>query len=196
MGPILQPDIGAVFDIPLADAIFVLCVLIGGALLLITVVLGDVVGGVMDVFHLGVDIGGVSLMPLLLAFVAMFGVGGLFATQVFGLDPGKASLVGGVTGLAGSALVFMLFSVLKRAEAPEAFSLSDLVGQTARVSVGIPAGRFGTVSLSFAGQSQVLTATAERDIPAGATVTVVGVAGSNLVVTRKAMSASGGNASA
>jgi membrane protein implicated in regulation of membrane protease activity len=122
-------------------------------------------------------------MPLLLGFVSMFGVGGLFSTQVLGLDPGRASLVGAVTGAGGSAVVYLMFGMLRRAEAPEAFSLNDLVGQTARVSVGIPAGRYGTVLLSFAGESHNLTATAEVDVPAGATVTVEAVAGSNLVVS-------------
>lgn len=171
--------------ISLANAIFLVCVLVGGALLLITVVVGDVVGSVLDIFHAGVDIGGVSLMPLLLGFVSMFGVGGLFGTEVFKLNPGLASLVGAVTGAMGAGVVFVMFNLLRRAEAAESFSLADLVGQPARVSVGIPAGRYGSVYLSYAGASHNLTATAERDIPAGATVQVVGVAGSNLIVATR-----------
>ena len=59
-------------DIPVEDFVFVVCTLVDG-LLLITVLVDDLLGAVFDF-----DIGGVSLMPLLLSFVSMFGVGGLF----------------------------------------------------------------------------------------------------------------------
>ena len=76
-------------DIPVEDFVFVVCALVGGGLLLITVLLDDILGAVFDF-----DIGGVSLMPLLLSFVSMFGVGGLFATQVLDVHGGQAAIVG------------------------------------------------------------------------------------------------------
>ena len=57
-----------------------------------------------------------------------------------------------------------------------------MVGSTGRVSVGIPANRFRTVLISFAGASHNMTATADTEIPNGRAVKVVGVAGTNLVV--------------
>ncbi|MBA3236174.1 MAG: hypothetical protein H0T59_09320 [Chloroflexi bacterium] len=86
-------------DIPVEDFVFVVCALIGGGLLLITVLLDDVLGAV---FHF--DVGGVSLMPLLLSFIAMFGVGGLFATQVLDVHAGQAAVVGSVFGVAGMGI--------------------------------------------------------------------------------------------
>ena len=80
-------------DIPVEDFIFVVCALIGGGLLLITVLVDDILGAIFDF-----DVGGVSLMPLLLSFVSMFGVGGLFATQV--LDVARRP--GGDRGASGS----------------------------------------------------------------------------------------------
>jgi hypothetical protein len=74
--------------VPIEDLVFVLAALVGGGLLLITVVLDDVLGGILDAFHIDFSIGGVSLMPPLLAFIAMFGVGGIFASQVMGLHGG------------------------------------------------------------------------------------------------------------
>ena len=76
-------------DIPVEDFMFVVCLLVGGGLLLITVLVDDILGAVFDF-----DVGGVSLMPLLLSFVSMFGVGGLFATQVLDLHGGQAAAVG------------------------------------------------------------------------------------------------------
>ena len=170
--------------VDLANSVFVGCVLIGGGLLLITVLLDDVLGGVLDFLHIDFDLGGVTLMPLLLGFVSMFGIGGLVGTQVLSLDTGPAALLGVASGFLGAGIVYTLFSFLRRAEGPEAFSLADLVGQVGRVSVGIPAGRSGTVLLSYAGESHNLTATAETDIPAGTPVTVTAVAGSTLFVER------------
>jgi membrane protein implicated in regulation of membrane protease activity len=57
-----------------------------------------------------------------------------------------------------------------------------MVGSTGRVSVTIPASRYGTVLISFAGASHNMTATADAEIPAGRVVKVVGIAGNNLVV--------------
>lgn len=154
----------------------------GGVLLLVTVLLDDILGGILDSLHLGFDLGGVTLMPLLLGFVSMFGVGGLIGTQVLGLGAGAASLVGALTGVLGAGVVYVTFNALRRAEAPQAFSLSDLVGARGRVSVTIPSGRYGSVLLTYGGSTHDLTATAETDLGAGSIVVVTEVIGSSLVV--------------
>jgi len=165
------------FQVPVEDFIFVVCALIGGGLLLITVLLDDILGAVFDF-----DVGGVSLMPLLLSFISMFGVGGLFATQVLDVHGGQAALVGSVFGLAGMAIAYGIFSALRRAEAPEPFSTSDLIGTDAFVQVAIPAGHYGSVLVKAEGQTHEFSATASTDIPVGAIARVTGVAGAGLIV--------------
>jgi membrane protein implicated in regulation of membrane protease activity len=171
-----------VFTIDVANTVFIVCLAVGGVLLLVTVLLDDILGGVLDSLGLDFDLGGVSLMPLLLAFVAMFGVGGLIGTEALGLDTGRASLLGGAFGILGAGLVYALFSILRRAEAPDAFSLSDLVGRSGRVSVGIPAGRNGSVLISYEGSSHDLRATSSVDVPPGTVVSVTDVVGGTLIV--------------
>jgi membrane protein implicated in regulation of membrane protease activity len=171
-----------VFTIDVANTIFVVCLAVGGILLLVTVLLGDILGGVLDGIGVDFDLGGVSLMPLLLAFVAMFGVGGLIGTEALGLSSGPASLVGALAGVGGAGIVYALFSFLRRAEAPDAFSIRDLIGRTGRVTVGIPAGRNGSVIVSHGGASDEMTATSEIEIAAGATVTIVDVVAGTLIV--------------
>jgi membrane protein implicated in regulation of membrane protease activity len=170
------------FELDLANAIFVFCLAVGGGLLLLTVVLDDIIGGVFDAMHIGFHVAGVALMPPLLGFIAMFGIGGLIGTQIFHLDNGPASIVGGIAGAFGFALVFGMFAVLRRSEGEEAFSLNELVGQTGRVSVAIPAKRYGSVFISYAGGSHNLTATADVDVPPGSSVRVTGIAGTNVIV--------------
>ena len=71
-------------------------------LLLITVVFDDILGGMLDGF--GFDIGGMSITPILLGFIGMFGAGGLFATQVLDVHGAQAAIVGVVSGIGGAAL--------------------------------------------------------------------------------------------
>ena len=168
--------------VPIEDLIFVICTLVGGGLLLITVLVDDLLGGLLDALHIGFDIGGVSLMPLLLGFVSMFGVGGLFATQVLGLHAGQAAIVGTIGGAIGFGIVFVMFRVLRRSEGANPFSTSSLVGRQASVAVSIPAGRLGSVWIKAEGQTHEFSATAAVDIPAGTAVTVTGTAGTGLVV--------------
>jgi membrane protein implicated in regulation of membrane protease activity len=165
-----------------ADLVFGVCLLLGGGLLLLTLVVDDIFGGLLGALHLGFDVAGVSPTPLVFGFLAMFGAGGLFGLHSLNLSVGIATLIGTVTGLVGASVAFGAFKVLKQAESTDTFSLQDMVGSTGRVSVGIPANHFGTVLISFAGASHNLTATADSEIPAGRVVTVVSVAGGNLVV--------------
>jgi len=169
-------------SIPIEDLIFVLCTLVGGGLLLITVLVDDILGGVLDALHIGFDIGGVSLMPLLLGFVSMFGVGGLFATQVLDLHAGPAAIIGTIGGVIGFAIVFVMFSILRKSEGANPFSTSSLVGKTASVAVSIPAGRFGSILVKAEGQTHEFSATASVDVPVGTPVTVTGTAGTGLIV--------------
>jgi membrane protein implicated in regulation of membrane protease activity len=184
------------FEIPVEDFIFVVCALVGGGLLLITVLVDDILGAVFDF-----DIGGVSLMPLLLSFVSMFGVGGLFATQVLDVHGGTAAIIGAAFGLVGMGIAYGIFSALRRAEAPEPFSTRDLIGTDAFVQVAIPANRYGSVLVKAEGQTHEFSATATTDIPVGTVARVTGVAGSGLIVeatapiapTASATSADGGS---
>ena len=82
--------------IPIEDWVFAVAALVGGVLLLITVVFDDILGGLLDGF--GFDIGGTTLTPILLGFIGMFGAGGLFATQVLDIHGAQAAIVGVLSG--------------------------------------------------------------------------------------------------
>ena len=175
--------------IPIEDTVFVLATLVGAGLLLVTVLVDDILGGVLDSLNISFDIGGVSLMPPLLAFIAMFGVGGLFASQVFDIHGGQAALIGVGFGGVGFAVAYGLFRTLRRAEGTRPFSVTDLVGREGSVSVSIPAGRQGTVYVRAEGQTHELGATSSTDIAAGTAVRITGVAGIGLVVEALAAAA-------
>ena len=175
--------------IPVEDWVFVVAALVGGVLLLITVVFDDILGGLLDGF--GFDIGGTSFTPILLGFVGMFGAGGLFATQVLDVHGAQAAMIGVVSGIGGAVLAGTLFGVLRRTESEEPFTLTDLVGGTAYVAVAVPAGRYGSVLVKAEGQTHEFSATADTDIAAGRTVEVIGVAGTGLIVRETSTPAGG-----
>jgi membrane protein implicated in regulation of membrane protease activity len=173
----------SMITVPIEDLVFIVCAVVGLVLLLITIVFDDILGGIFDALHIGFDLGGTSLAPLLIAFVAMFGVGGLVGTQLLDLHGGQAAIVGVIAGGIGVGIVYALFSTFRRAEGRPPFTLEDLVGRTASVAVGIPAGRFGSVYLKAEGQTHEFTATAPIDIAPGTPVRVTAVAGNGLVVS-------------
>src|SRR5258708_40083146 len=113
-----------------ADLVFGVCLLVGGSLLLLTLIVDDIFDGLLGAIHLGFDVGGVSPTPLLLGFISMFGVGGLFGLHSLGAGPGVATLSGAVAGALGTGVVFGAFKVLRQAESSETFILQDMVGWT------------------------------------------------------------------
>jgi membrane protein implicated in regulation of membrane protease activity len=88
-----------------------------------------------------------------------------------------------IAGGIGVGIVFAIFSTFRRAEGRPPFSLEDLVGRSASVAVGIPAGRSGSVYVKAEGQTHEFSATSRMDLAPGTPVRVTGVAGNGLVVT-------------
>jgi membrane protein implicated in regulation of membrane protease activity len=169
---------------PTEDLAFVLAALIGGALLLVTVVLDGRVARTLDGMHVAHTFRGVSLIPAVLAFVAIFGVGGIIGTQLFNLAGWSAALVGIVLGVAGFAIAYALYGTMRRAESPRALSTADLVGHQGAVRVTIPAGQLGKVSVQVGGLARDVDATSATEITSGTVVRAVGMAGAALVVER------------
>jgi membrane protein implicated in regulation of membrane protease activity len=98
-------------------------------------------------------------------------------------------VIGIVAGIGGAVLAGGLFGLLKRSETAEPFKTADLVGDSAYVSVAIPAGRFGSVIVHVEGQTHEIAATSHQDVPAGRTVTITGIAGSGVIVREEAAAA-------
>src|SRR6267154_5988991 len=98
-----------------ADLVFGACLLVGGGLLLLTLIVDDIFGGLLGAVHLGFDVAGVSPTPMLLGFIAMFGVGGLFGLHSLNANVGVATLAGIIAGILGALVVFFAFKILKQA---------------------------------------------------------------------------------
>ena len=169
------------FTLNLADTIFLFCLLGGGALMLLSIVLGEVT----DVFGgLGVDLefAGVSIVAPLLGFVALFGAGGLFGTQALKVGDGTAGFVGLGTGVLGFVFVFAMLRIFRRSESGPEFRMESLVGSSGRLTVRGSPGRAGEVELRAMGANRRFIARSEKELATGALVTVTGVTGDTLTV--------------
>ena len=121
-------------------------------------------------------------MPVLLGFLAMFGIGGLFGAVAFGFGPAGRTVVALAFGALGAGVAFAIFAALRRAEGREPTSLRDLVGRKARVVVSIGDRGHGTVVLTYDGAVQTLPATAKAPIARGREVEILGVHGMAVTV--------------
>ena len=119
--------------------------------------------------------------PILLGFLAMFGIGGLVGAA---LEQGAVDqlLIGVGFGVAGASTALGIFAALGRAEGRRPTSLQELVGRHATVTVSIGPGARGTVRLTYDGAIQILPATAETGIARGREVEIVAVHGMAVTV--------------
>jgi membrane protein implicated in regulation of membrane protease activity len=121
-------------------------------------------------------------MPVLLGFLAMFGIGGLFGAVAFGLGPVGRTAVALGFGAFGAGVAFAIFAALRRAEGREPTTLRDLIGRTARVVVSIGERGHGTVVLTYDGAVQTLPATSKAPIARGSEVEIQDVHGMAVIV--------------
>ena len=120
--------------------------------------------------------------PVLLGFLAMFGIGGLFGAVAFGLGPLGRIAIALIFGALGAAVGFAIFAALRRAEGREPTALRDLVGRKARVTVSIGQRGRGTIALTYDGAVQTLPATSTTPIARGHEVEIVAVRGMAVAV--------------
>ena len=172
------------------ELIFISSALVGSALLILASL-----GATFDLnFHVPVHmphppvhvatLDNATLWPVILGFLAMFGIGGLFGIAI-GADIAVQALFALAAGALASALVFAIFSALHRAQGREPTALRELVGRSARVVVSIGREMRGTVQLTYDGALHNLPATSDTDITRGQEVVIVAVHG--LAVTVRSL---------
>lgn len=169
-------------NLEIADVVFLACLLVGGGLLLVSIVFGellDVAGGL----GIDVDFADIGVVPMALAFVALFGAGGLFGSLSLGLPGNNAAYVGIGVGLAGAVGTGLAWRLFRRSEAHGEFQIESLVGSSGEVVVPITAGGNGEVSIVAMGAPRRFPATAVVALPIGAIVVVQQAIGGRLVVS-------------
>ena len=168
--------------VDVANSLYVVCLAVGGLLLLMSIVLDDYLDRSLDRLRIRFEIGGASFVQLLLAFLAAFGIGGLIGTQVAHVGVSTSALFGVAAGLIGVVLVGALFAFTRRRGMAPGFELDDLVGRRGMVEAAISPSEAGFVSVTYAGAAQQYPASSDEDIAPGVTVMVTDATATFLVV--------------
>ncbi len=135
-----------VFSSLSAFSIFLAIASVGFAVLLVSALFGEMfehfdVGGDHDFSHGGQGFFSTRVMSV---FVTAFGGFGAIASY-YGLSPLPASGVGFASGVVFASAIYAFASFLYGQQASSDVRSADLVGQSARVIVTIPAGGLGQV---------------------------------------------------
>ncbi len=165
---------------------------VGFIFLTVMLVVGDLFGGDHDAagHEIGVDQvdaehggPGIFSVRIMAAFLTAFGVGGVVG-RYYDLSHPASSGLGVLFGFAMATVVYQFAKLLHSQQASSEIKMVSLVGQTAEVSVAIPAGGVGQVTITMAGErSEHLARAAGADaLPRGIEVVITGLRGDGLVV--------------
>lgn len=166
-------------------SVFLAIAAVGFLFLLISVVFGELFD------HIGVDhdleSGGPGFFSgrVMSVFVTTFGGFGAIATY-YGLSPVPASMVGFASGLVFASVIYAFARFLYGQQASSQVDAADLVGQTARVVIAIPAGGVGQIRCRV-GEELVDKIAQSRDgaaIPENVSVRIDEILGETVIVKK------------
>lgn len=156
--------------------VFLVIGVAGLALLLVSLVVGDLLDGVLEGLFQSLDwlAGDWFSSAAIGGFVSAFGFGGAIVEGVDGPRPLSIG-VGIVAGLAFGWFAMWLTRLLRNGRSDEAPSPRDAVGLDATVVTAIPAGGFGIVRVALGGHTTQYNARADQPVEPGTPVHVTGV---------------------
>jgi membrane protein implicated in regulation of membrane protease activity len=167
----------------------------GLLLLLLMMFVGEIFGGDHDVHvesdvggHLDVDHGGgpsIFSTRIIGSFLTAFGVGGVVA-RYYGLSHPISSGIGMVAGVILAGVVYQFARLLYSQQASSEVKMSSLVGQAAEVTVRIPEGGVGQITMTVAGErsTHIARSADGSALSMGTPVTVKALSGESVLVER------------
>ena len=168
-----------------AFGVFLVIAGVGFVFLMVSLVFGEI----FDFFDHDIDIdhGGPGILSsrVIAVFITAFGAFGAIATNN-GLGPGPASGVGLGSGVLFGGAIYAFLRFLYGQQATSEVLASDLVGQSARVVVSIPANGVGQVRCRI-GEELIDKVAQSRDVLAIAEntpVTIEEVLGETVIVKK------------
>lgn len=164
---------------------FIVIGAVGLAIVVASLVLGDILEGVFDAFDPDVG-GGVFSTPVIGSFLAAFGFGAALIMAGTSVGAAGGALGGLVSGVAVGALALVMTRSLINMPTDPTIRTADYVGTVGVVITRIPADGLGEISLTYAGQIKKLSARAAEPVAAGTRVVVTQVTSSSSVLVQPA----------
>ncbi len=157
---------------------------------------GDHDAGGHDFAHGDGDHGGgpsVFSARMMAAFLTAFGVGGVVG-RYYSLSHPASSGIGVLSGVIMAGLVYQFAKMLYSQQASSTVRVTSLVGRSAEVSVAIPSGGVGQVTLMASGErTEHLARSADgQAVARGSEVVITALRGDSLVVAPESSRAPGG----
>ncbi|MBW9213898.1 hypothetical protein KV102_03495 [Mumia sp. zg.B53] len=149
--------------------VFLILGLAGLALLAVSLVVGEVLDGALDVLP-----GDAFSTAVVGGFVSAFGFGAAAADGA-GVPLLPALLAGGGCGVVVAWSAAWLTGLVRGGSSDATPSTGDSIGRSGRVVSGIPDDGYGTVRVAVGGHVLQLNARADRALDAGTEVHVTGV---------------------
>jgi len=129
--------------------------------------------------------GGPSIFSarVMASFLTAFGVGGVVA-RYYDLPHPAASGIGALAGIVLAGAVYQFARILYSQQASSEVRMTGLVGARGEVTVGIPRGGVGQVTLVFGAEltTQIARSKDGSPLPPGSDVVVVALRGESLIV--------------
>ncbi len=160
---------------------FIVIGMVGLAIVLLTLVFGELLDGLFGAFDVDAG-GGVFSAPVIGSFLAAFGFGA--ALLMFSTDVGAT--VGALGGLASGAVVggfaLLMMRSLMTMPTDETVTTRGLEGASAIVITPIPEDGYGEVTIRHHGEQRKYNAQATDALPVGARVEVTAVISASAVI--------------
>lgn len=158
---------------------------VGLALVLVSLLLGELVDGALGLLHVDVDgFDGFLSGPVIGGFLAAFGFGAALVTGATAAGPGLGAVAGLCSGIAVGGAAGVFTRAVMRMPTDRTPRSSDLIGVFATVVTPIRPAAYGEITLRAGGQFRKLAARADEPVPAGASVYVVEALSATSVVVR------------
>ena len=173
-----NPEVLAAFTL---SSVYVVCLIVGGGLIVVSTVFGGDADADVDVEIGGADVGadaghsthvdspsGLSLaswfsIHFLVYFLAVFGLVGTTMTRLSPAGSTTTLLWSLIGGLGIGQSVHQLLRYLRRTSGNGAADVSDYINQPATVTIKIAPPQKGEVSVSVRGRTRFVPAVARRD---------------------------------
>jgi membrane protein implicated in regulation of membrane protease activity len=157
---------------------------VGVALLLISLLFGDLLDGVFEGFD--IDTGGLLSTEVIGAFLGAFGFGGALLRSATTLSWPLAIAGGVVAGLVVGAIAFMIVRLVVDMPTDATPRSADLAGKLGRVVTRIPLDGLGEITVLHAGHPVKMNARAHEPIASGTDVVIIDVLSPTAVLVAEA----------
>lgn len=159
---------------------FIIIGAVGLALVVLSLVLGEVFEGILGGFDIDAG-GGMFSGPVMGSFLASFGFGAALIIYTTGVGAAAGALGGLISGLVVGGIALAMMRTLLNMPTDETVTTSGLTGAPGVVITPIPADGFGEVTIRHHGSQHKYNARAQTPIPAGSPVRVTAVLSASAV---------------